>query len=65
LHRDGSDDVFSKAENLAHAVSLHFMDYNFCRLHTTLKTTPAVCAGKADHAWTLAEVVPLLDQPIL
>jgi hypothetical protein len=40
------------------------MYYNFCRFHTTLKTTPAVYAGKADHVWTLAEIVALLDRPI-
>ena len=38
--------AFSKeVENLAAAVSLHFMHYNFCRVHKTLGTTPAVAAG--------------------
>jgi hypothetical protein len=50
-----------KVENLAHAVSLHFMHYNFCRVHQTLRTTPAVAAGVADHVWTLEEVVELLE----
>jgi IS1 family transposase len=50
-----------KIENLAAAVSLHFMHYNFCRVHQTLGTTPAVAAGVADHIWTLAEVVKLLE----
>lgn len=54
-----------KAENLAHAVSLHFMYYNFTRVHQTLKTTPAQKAGVADHQWTIEEIVSLLDRLIL
>jgi len=50
-----------KVENLAAAVSLHFMHYNFCRVHKTLGTTPAVAAGVADHVWTLAELIGLLE----
>jgi IS1 family transposase len=50
-----------KIENLAAAVSLHFMHYNFCRVHKTLGTTPAVAAGVTDHVWTLPEVVGLLE----
>jgi IS1 family transposase len=51
-----------KAENLAHAVSLHFMYYNFVRLHKTLGTTPAAYVGVADHVWTPEEVAGLLDK---
>jgi IS1 family transposase len=50
-----------KIENLVWAVSLHFAHYNFCRVHTTLKTTPAVAAGVADHVWSLEEIAALLD----
>lgn len=50
-----------KAENLAAAVSLHFMYYNFARVHQTLKTSPAVKAGVADHVWTITEIAKLLD----
>jgi hypothetical protein len=51
-----------KVENLEHAVSLHFMHYNFCRPHQTLgKRTPAMAAGLADHSWTLEELVGLLE----
>jgi len=54
-----------KVENLAHAVSLHFMHYNFARPHKTLKEryprTPAMAAGVADHVWTLEEIAALLD----
>jgi hypothetical protein len=49
-----------KVENHSHAVALHFMHYNFCRVHLSLKKqTPAMAAGVADHAWTLEELVDL------
>ena len=51
-----------KVENLAAAVSLHFMHYNFCRVHKTLGTTPAVAAGAADHVWKVADIISLLDE---
>lgn len=50
-----------KVENLAAAVSLHFLHYNFVRVHKTLGTTPAVAAGVADYVWTLDEVIALLQ----
>ncbi len=50
-----------KVENLAAAVALHFMHYNFCRVHQTLRVTPAMEAGVTDHVWTLEELVGLLD----
>jgi IS1 family transposase len=45
-----------KIENHGHAVALHFMHYNFCRVHKTLRVTPAMEAGIADHVWTLDEL---------
>jgi IS1 family transposase len=60
-----------KVENLAHAVSLHYMHYNFARPHQTLSkgrdgqkgkpTTPAMAAGVADHMWSVWEIAGLLD----
>jgi len=50
-----------KVENHAAAISLHFMYYNFCRVHQTLRSTPAMKAGVADHLWTVEEIVGLLD----
>jgi IS1 family transposase len=50
-----------KVENLAHAISLHFMYYNFGRIHQTLRVTPAMEAGISDHVWTLEEIAGLLD----
>jgi IS1 family transposase len=52
-----------KAENHCHAVALHFMHYNFCRIHQTLRVTPAMEAGLADHVWTMDELVALLPKP--
>lgn len=49
-----------KAENLAHAVALHFMYYNFCRIHQTLRVTPAMEAGITDHVWNIGEILELL-----
>ena len=49
-----------KAENHAHSVALHFMWYNFGRIHNTLRVTPAMEAGLADHVWTAEEVAGLL-----
>jgi len=51
-----------KVENLEAAVALHFMYYNFGRVHQTLRVTPAMEAGISDHVWTLAEIVALLDR---
>ncbi len=50
-----------KGENLAAAVSLHFAYYNLCRVHSSLKTTPAVSAGVVDHVWTMQELIGLLE----
>jgi IS1 family transposase len=50
-----------KLENHGHAVALYFLHYNFCRVHKTLRVTPAMEAGLADHVWTLEELLGLLD----
>lgn len=49
-----------KVENLGHAVALHFMYYNFCRIHQTLRVTPAMKAGVADHIWEIDEILALI-----
>jgi IS1 family transposase len=49
-----------KVENLEHAVALHFMHYNFCRVHQSLRVTPAMETGVSDHVWSLDEVIDLL-----
>jgi IS1 family transposase len=50
-----------KVENHRWSIALHFMHYNFCRIHQTLRVTPAMEAGVSDHVWSLEEVVGLLD----
>jgi len=50
----------NKLENLEHNLTLYFMHYNFCRIHQTLRLTPAIEAGIADHVWSLEEIVALL-----
>jgi hypothetical protein len=51
-----------KVQNLEAAVALHFMYYNFGRIHQTLRVTPAMEAGVSDHVWTVEEIAGLLDK---
>ena len=54
--------AFSKrVQNHAHAVALHAMFYNFCRIHQTLRVTPAMQAALTNHVWSSEELVELLD----
>jgi IS1 family transposase len=57
-----------KALNHAHAVSLFFLYYNYCRPHQSLtkaaqgvKTTPAMASGLTDHVWTVKDIIGLMD----
>jgi len=50
-----------KLENHAASIALHCMHYNFCRVHQTLRGTPAMEAGLTDHDWAIEEVVGVLD----
>jgi hypothetical protein len=54
-----------KIENHGHAVALHFMHYNFVRVHKALRATPAMEAGIADHVWSLEELVSLPDTKVV
>ena len=51
-----------KAENQPHAVALYFLHYNFARVHKTLRVTPAMEAGLANHVCSIEEIVGLLDR---
>ena len=51
-----------KGENRAAMVAIHFMYYNFARIHKTLRVSPAMAAGLADHLWNLEELAGLLDK---
>lgn len=57
--------AFSKrVENHMNAISLHFMYYNFGRIHQTLKITPAMAAKVTDHVWSLEEIAALIPGPV-
>jgi IS1 family transposase len=51
-----------KIENHVAAVALYFTYYNFCRVHQTLRVTPAMEAGLTDHVWGVEEIVGLLNK---
>ncbi len=51
-----------KIENHQHALALYFMYYNFCRIHQTLRVTPAMEAKVADRVWDIRDIVNLLHQ---
>ena len=52
-----------KVENHGHMVALHFLSYNFGRIHKTLRVTPAMQAGLADHVWSLEEIAAMVPEP--
>ena len=49
-----------KVENHEASIALHYMHYNFARVHQTLRVTPAMAAGVSDHVWSLEEIVRLI-----
>jgi hypothetical protein len=51
-----------KVDNLNYAVALHFMHYNFGRIHKSLRVTPAMEAGISDHVWSLEEIAWLTEK---
>ncbi|MRS03384.1 DDE domain-containing protein [bacterium] len=51
-----------KIENHVYHLSLHYMYYNFCRIHKTLRVTPAMEAGLTDHVWALEEIISLINK---
>jgi IS1 family transposase len=50
-----------KLENHRHSVALHYAYYNFCRVHQSLRVTPAMEAGLTDHVWSIEELLSRLD----
>ena len=52
-----------KVENHMHAISLHYMYYNFGRIHQTLRVSPAMEAGVTDHLWSLEDIAALVPEP--
>jgi hypothetical protein len=53
-----------KVDDRRTAVALHYMHYNFCRIHSALRVTPAMAAGISDHIWSIDEVVSLLENSV-
>ncbi len=51
-----------KIENHAHAVALHYMHHNFCRIHRSLRCTPAMAAGVTDRLWEVDDILALIDK---
>jgi hypothetical protein len=56
-----SNGFSKKVENHENMLALHYMYYNFCRIHQTLNVTPAMEAGIADHVWKIEEIIALLN----
>ena len=50
-----------KLDNHLHMLAIYFAFYNFCRIHKTLRVTPAMAAGITDHVWTLEDIVRKID----
>jgi IS1 family transposase len=50
-----------KLENHAHSVALHYLHYNFCRIHKSLKVTPAMAAGVSDRVWDVRDIVTMIE----
>jgi IS1 family transposase len=50
-----------KLENLIHSVAIHYMHYNFARIHQTLRITPAMAAGVTNRLWTVEDIAGLAD----
>lgn len=51
-----------KIENHAHSVAIHFMHYNFVRIHQTLRITPAMAAGVTKTLWSLPDMVLVIEE---
>lgn len=51
-----------KLENHAHAIALHYMHYNFCRIHGSIRVTPAMEAKVTDRVWEISDIVRMIDQ---
>ena len=48
-------------DKYAHMVAIHFMFYNYARIHKTLRVTPVMEAGLANHVWSLEEIIELTN----
>jgi hypothetical protein len=55
-----TDGFSKKLQNHEHAIALHYLHYNFARVHQTLRVTPAMEAGVASHVWSIDDIIALL-----
>ena len=53
---------FKKLKNQEHAIAGHFTHYNFCRIHQSPRTTPAMKAGVTDRLWSLEDIMGPLNR---
>jgi hypothetical protein len=53
--------LLEKAENHAYSVAIHFMHYNFVRIHQSLRVTPAMAAGVTNKLWSIADMVKVIE----
>jgi len=60
LGRPAGSDLCAAYQNHETAIALHYMHYNYCRIHSSLRVTPAMEAGVANHVWSIEEVIALL-----
>ena len=60
--RTADECIQQEIENHVAMLALYFMYYNFCRVHQTLRVTPAMEAGLTDHVWSVEEIVALLGE---
>jgi len=51
-----------KLDNHIHAISLYFVFYNFCRIHKSLRVTPAMEAGLTDRVWTWDDIIEKMEE---
>ena len=50
-----------KIENHGHAIALYFIHYNYCKIHTTTRITPAMAAGLSKTVWEIEDLLKLTD----
>jgi hypothetical protein len=56
-----TNSVSKKIDNHVHALALYFAFYNFCRIHKTLKVSPAMAAGVSATLWTMEDIAERIE----
>ena len=59
--REPNNAFSKKVENHCHALALYFVWYNFCRIHKTLRVSPAMAAGVAERLWSMEDIATLVE----